>query len=141
MLDQEGNNAPAPWVPFTRAGWDFGAFSLANIEFENTTSDITNVFGANSSQAAEAAANPTKAQADFEGIIIHCAQGSALCTKNGGAPDLLPGESGGYAGFQALYGNVNVAPAINHGAASVDDLDGNPVADSHGNPGFPGFDP
>ncbi|MGO8920086.1 MAG: hypothetical protein ACLQJR_29655 [Stellaceae bacterium] len=139
MIDQNGNNAPAPWVPFTRAGCDVGAFSIANIEFENITSDITNVFGASSPQASEASTNPTLATADFEGIIIHCAQGSALCTK--GAPDLLPQEPGGYSGFNALYGNVNVAPAINHGAACVNDLDGNPVADSHGNCGFPGFDP
>jgi arylsulfatase A-like enzyme len=127
-------------VPFTRAGCDVGAFSLANLEFENVTSDITNVFGAGSPQAMEASSNPTKATADFEGIIVHCAQGSALCAKNG-APDLLPDEPGGYNGFQALYGNVNVAPAINHGAPSVNDLDGNVIADSHGNPGFPGFDP
>jgi hypothetical protein len=140
MVDQHGKNAPAPWVPFTRAGCDVGAFSLANIEFENVTSDITNVFGAGSPQALEASSNPTKAQADFMGIIVHCAQGSALCAK-GGAPDLLPDEPGGYTGFQALYGNVNVAPAINKGAAFVNDLDGNPVADSHGNFGFPGFDP
>ncbi|HWE73534.1 MAG TPA: hypothetical protein VG328_10280 [Stellaceae bacterium] len=140
MVDQGGKNAPAPWVPFTRAGCDVGAFSLANLEFENVTSDITNVFGAGSPQAQEASTNSTKAIADFEGITVHCAKGSALCAKNG-APDLLPDEPGGYDGFQALYGNVNVAPAINNGAASVNDLDGNPVADSHGNPGFPGFDP
>ena len=76
MLDQAGKNAPAPWVPFTRAGCDVGAFSIANIEFENITSDINNVFGANSPQAMEAASNPTKAVADFEGILIHCAQRS-----------------------------------------------------------------
>ncbi len=140
MIDQNGKNAPAPWVPFTRAGCDVGAFSLANLEFENVTSDITNVFGAGSPQAMEASSNPTKATADFEGIIVHCAQGSVLCAKNG-APDLLPDEPGGYSGFKALYGNVNVAPAINHGAPSVNDLDGNVIADSHGNPGFPGFDP
>jgi hypothetical protein len=35
MLDKRGKNAPAPWVPFTRAGCDYGAFSTANIEFEN----------------------------------------------------------------------------------------------------------
>ncbi|HEY1983434.1 MAG TPA: hypothetical protein VGH13_25405, partial [Xanthobacteraceae bacterium] len=140
MIDQNGKNAPAPWVPFTRAGCDVGAFSLANLEFENVTSDINNVFGANSPQAAEAKANSQKAIADFEGIIIHCAKASALCAKNG-APDLLPDEPGGYDGFQALYGNVNVAPVINHGSPSVNDLDGNVVADSHGNSGFPGFDP
>ena len=140
MVDQQGKNAPAPWVPFTRAGCDVGAFSLANLEFENVTSDVNNVFGPNSPQAAEAKSNSTKAVADFEGIIVHCALNSPLCAKNG-APDLLPDEPGGYTGFQALYGNVSVAPAINNGQAFVNDLDGNPVADSHGNFGFPGFDP
>ncbi len=140
MVDQNGKNAPAPWVPFTRAGCDVGAFSLANLEFENVASDITNVFGAGSPQALEAAANHNKAVADFEGIIVHCALNSPLCAKTG-APDLLPDEPGGYAGFKALYGNVNVAPAINKGAAFVNDLDGAPVADSFGNFGFPGFDP
>ena len=140
MVDQQGKNAPAPWVPFTRAGCDVGAFSLANLEFENVTSDVNNVFGPNSPQAAEAKSNSTKAVADFEGIIVHCAFNSPLCAKNG-APDLLPDEPGGYTGFQALYGNVSVAPAINKGQAFVNDLDGNPVADSHGNFGFPGFDP
>jgi hypothetical protein len=139
MLDQAGKNAPAPWVPFTRAGCDVGAFSIANIEFENITSDINNVFGANSPQAMEAASNPTKAVADFEGILIHCAQGSPLCAKNS-APDLLKDEPGGYNGFTALYGNVNVQPQISP-TGPVKDLDGNVVADSHGNPGFPGFDP
>ncbi|HJY70003.1 MAG TPA: hypothetical protein VJ254_25040, partial [Streptosporangiaceae bacterium] len=28
---------PAPWVPFTRAGCDVGAFSTANVELENTS--------------------------------------------------------------------------------------------------------
>ena len=40
MLAPNGKNAPAPWVPFTRAGCDVGAFSIANIEFENVGSDI-----------------------------------------------------------------------------------------------------
>src|SRR5580704_7632982 len=44
MVDQRGKIHPAPWVPFTRAGCDVGAFSVANIEFENTTSDVDNVF-------------------------------------------------------------------------------------------------
>src|SRR5215472_8431103 len=48
MVDQRGKIHPAPWVPFTRAGCDVGGFSLANIEFENTGSDVTNVFGASS---------------------------------------------------------------------------------------------
>jgi hypothetical protein len=139
MLDQRGKNAPAPWVPFTRAGCDVGAFSIANIEFENVGSDINNVFGPNSPQAMEAASNHNKAVADFEGIIVHCAKQSPLCAKNS-APDLLPDEPGGYNGFTALYGSVNVQPQILP-SGPVKDLDGNIIADSHGNNGFPGFDP
>jgi hypothetical protein len=140
MIDQRGKTHPAPWVAFTRAGCDVGAFSTANIEFENISSDITNVFGSNSPQALEAKANPAKAIADFEGIAIHCAKNSALC-GTGGAPDLLPDEPGGYSGFQALYGNVSVAPQINGGQPVINDLDGLPITDGNGNVGFPGFDP
>jgi hypothetical protein len=140
MIDQRGKVHPAPWAVFTRAGCDVGAFSTANIEFENITSDITQVFGPTSPQAAEAKATPTRAVADFEGIAIHCAKNSTLCSQGAG-PDLLPDEPGGYVGFNALYGNVSVAPQITHGQPVVNDLDGNPIADSHGNPGFPGFSP
>src|SRR6185312_8245511 len=47
---------------------------------------------------------------------------------------------GGYSGFSALYGNANVQPQISP-QGPVLDLDGKIVADSNGNPGFPGFDP
>ncbi len=49
-------------------------------------------------------------------------------------------EPGGYNGFTALYGNADVQPQISP-KGSVTDLDGNVIADSHGNPGFPGFSP
>jgi len=143
MIDQAGQIAPAPWVPFTRAGCDVGAFSIANIEFENVSGDIYNVFGANSPEAAEAASNFDKAVADFEGIAIHCAQGSPLCA--GGMPDMLPDELGGYTGFMALYGNKFVAPAVTGipGNLVVKDLDGVAIEDDNSPPnvGFPGFDP
>jgi hypothetical protein len=93
MVDQQGKIHPALWVPFTRAGCDVGAFSVANIEFENITTDVTNVFGAGSPEAAEATSNPTKAKADFLGIAVHCAQNSPICTK--GKPDVLTDEPGG----------------------------------------------
>ena len=53
---------PAPWVPFTRAGCDVGAFSTANIELENTAVDIPKVFGPNSPEAQQLNAdkNPFK---------------------------------------------------------------------------------
>jgi hypothetical protein len=134
MIDQRGKIHPAPWVPFTRAGCDVGAFSVANIEFENIGLDITTVFGAGSPEAQEAQSNPTKAQADFLGIAVHCAQNSALCAP--GKPDLLPDEPGGYAGYKALFGNKYVQPQISP-AGPVTDIDGNVIEDSSGNPGFP----
>jgi hypothetical protein len=144
MIDQQGKTHPAPWVPFTRAGCDVGAFSTANIELENIGLDVKTVFGAGSPEAAEALANPpdpatgaSKAVADFEGIAIHCAQGSATCST--GRPDLLPQEPGGYAGFNGLFGNKYVAPVVFGGPAV--DLDNNPIVDALGNAGFPGFSP
>src|SRR5260370_37400477 len=63
MLTADGKNAPAPWVPFTRAGCNVGGVSTANIELENTNIDIPTVFGATSPEAAEvAASDPTPAQ-------------------------------------------------------------------------------
>jgi hypothetical protein len=146
MVDQRGKIHPAPWVPFTRAGCDVGAFSVANIEFENTTSDINNVFGPTSPEHAENLANHAMAVADFEGIAIHCAQASPLCAGSAhAAPDRLPDEPGGYTGFQALFGNKYVAPALNHSSSIIiKDLDGVTISDGPngtGNPGFPGFDP
>src|SRR5213595_3000219 len=99
MINENGKNAPAPWVPYTRAGCNFGAVGTANTLLENIGIDIPTVFGANSPEAAEAKANPAQATADFVGIGVHCAQGNALCspTKTGKA-DLLPDEPGGYSG-------------------------------------------
>jgi hypothetical protein len=134
MVNQQGKIHPAPWVPFTRAGCDVGAFSVANIEFENITSDLTNVFGAGSPEAMEASSNPTKAKADFLGIAVHCAQSSPVCAK--GKPDVLVDEPGGYQGFNALFGGVNVQPAVSP-KGPVKDIDGNVIADASGNPGFP----
>ena len=129
MIDANGNNAPAPWVPYTRAGCNVGAVSIANIELENVTSDVTTVFGANSPEAAEAKANRTQAIADFEGIAVHCAAGDAICSSaNGGQPDRLSQEPGGYAGFNGLFGHKSVAPVISPGTA-LTDIDGKLITD------------
>lgn len=145
MVDQRRKIHPAPWVPFTRAGCDVGAFSVANIEFENTTSDVDNVFGPTSPEHNENVANHHLAVADFEGIALHCAKGSPLCAGSAhAAPDKLPDEPGNYNGFQALFGNKYLAPALNHSSSIViKDLDGVAISDGPsgiGNPGFPGFD-
>ena len=157
MVNEKGKTAPAPWVPFTRAGCDVGAFSVANIEIESIPADIRTIFGAGSPEdvsvsAALALPNTPanqparqKPNTDYLGIAIHCALGSPLCNNPQARPDLLPDEPGGYAGFKALYGNVNVAPAICSAAGSapcgrngnVKDIDGNDIRDAYGQPGFP----
>src|SRR6202007_2146769 len=63
-----GLNVPAPWVPFTRAGCDVGAFSTANIVLERAPFDVSKVFGAGSTQAAETGTNQSN---DFIGAAIH----------------------------------------------------------------------
>lgn len=40
MVTPAGKNAPAPWVPYTRAGCDVGAFSTANLEVESANPDL-----------------------------------------------------------------------------------------------------
>jgi hypothetical protein len=161
MLTAQGLNAPAPWVPFTRAGCDVGGVGTANIELENTSIDIPTVFGANSPQATEAAASAaeaaklaahqpfplppdalsTLAQTDFVGIAVHCGLGGGICNGNSSSrPDLLPDEPGGYSGFKGLFGAKYVNPAITGGLPAVQDTNGNPITDGFAQSGFPGFD-
>src|SRR4051812_5226814 len=157
MINEAGRTAPAPWVAFTRAGCDVGAYSVANIEFESIPADVRTVFGLGSPEdvavsAALALPNTaanqparTAPSTDYLGIAVHCAQGSPLCSNSHARPDLLPDEPGGYSGFGALYGNVNVAPVICQGASGaacdasghVKDIDGNVTVDAYGRPGFP----
>ena len=144
MLTANGKNAPAPWVPYTRAGCNVGSVATANTILENIATDIPTVFGANSPQEQEVKANPNQATADFVGIGVHCAKGNALCSSaNGAKPDLLPNEPGGYSGYSALYGNKYVAPQISPNGP-MKDLNGNVIesTDSKGvtHVGFPGFD-
>jgi hypothetical protein len=140
MINENGKIAPAPWTPFTRAGCNFGSVATANTILENTAIDIPTVFGASSPEAAEVAANPAQAFADFVGVGVHCAQGSALCSAdNHGRPDLLPDEPGGYAGYNGLFGAKYVNPLI-HPNGPMTDLNGNVIQDATGHVGFPGFD-
>ena len=74
---------PAPWVPFTRAGCDVGDVSTVDQELENTAVDIPKVFGANSPEEQQLAADPDPYKdpetADYVGLAVHCATGSAFC--------------------------------------------------------------
>ncbi len=141
MAGANGRTAPAPWVPYARAGCNFGTVAAANTDLENTVPDVPLVFGAHSAEAKEAE-NPKlqdKAAADFEGLIIHCARGSAVCARSrGGRPDPLSDEPGGYHGYRALFGSKFVQPAISP-SGPVRNLDGAVIKDSSGDIGFPGY--
>jgi len=139
---------PAPWAPYTKAGCDWGAVATANVELENTGLDINTVFGPNSPEAQQVAADPDSFKdqetADYVGVAVHCAQGNALCAdatavKFGqaspsptAAPDLLPDEPGGYNGFTALFGHKYVAPVLGAGTPNVT-RDGYEVTNAAGN--------
>jgi hypothetical protein len=140
MINEHGKIAPAPWVPYTRAGCDVGAVATANTVLENTAIDIPTVFGAGSAEAQEVVDNPGQAFADFVGIGVHCGSGSALCDPaNNGKPDLLPDEPGGYSDYNGLFGAKYVNPVINP-SGPMTDLNGNTIQDATGHIGFPGFD-
>jgi hypothetical protein len=136
---------PAPWVSYTRAGCDVGNVSVANTVLENNSiapgGDISTVYGVPSPEASEPAALRFT---DFVGIAVHCAKVQSVCNNQYGSPhakaDPLPDEPGGYSGYSALFGAKYVNPAITGGQTAVNDINGNPVTDTAGNPGFPGFD-
>src|SRR4051812_32505493 len=139
MINENGKIAPAPWVPFTRAGCDVGVIGTANTVLENTAIDIPTVFGPGSDEASEVATNPGQAFADFVGLGVHCAQtSSSVCGASTHAkPDLLPDEPGGYTGYSGLFGAKYVNPVI-HPGGPMTDLDGQPIQDATGHLGFPG---
>lgn len=164
LLAETGKNAPAPWVAYTRAGCDFGAAGIADMDLENTSTDIATVFGRNSPEYAEgtssSSATRTQATADFEGIALHCAPGSPVCAAAAQvskvSPDALPDEPGGYTGYQGVFGHRYVVPALmsrigKPADTQLNDLNGNEIGylsvsnsgttpTSSVIPGFPGFD-
>ena len=164
---------PAPWVPLTRAGCDVGQVASANTVLENTAVDIPKVFGAGSPEDQQLNADKDTFKdaevADYVGVGVHCAQGSAFCATAKGVKfgqtspsptavtDTLPQEPGGYSGFQGLFGHRYVAPQLGAGTPNlsrngveITNKAGN-LVDENGNeidgqfaphpPGFPGFGP
>ena len=162
---------PAPWVPFTRAGCNVGEIATANAELENTAVDIPKVFGAGSPEDEQLVNDPDSYKdpetADYVGVAVHCAKGSAFCSSATGVKygqttpsstavaDQLPDEPGGYTGYQALFGHKYIAPQLGAGTANLTnngyevtnasgnlvDLNGNEIDGAYvaGHPGFPGY--
>ncbi len=164
LVNENGLNAPAPWPAYTKAGCDVGAIGIADIDLENTNADLATVFGLSSPEYAEGTSSSSttrnQAVADFEGIAVHCAQGSPVCgaasNVSKAPPDVLPNEPGGYANFQGIFGHKYVVPALQQRLGQtpngvLNDLFGNPIGyltigTSGSQPtsslqnGFPGFD-
>jgi hypothetical protein len=142
LTQPDGTNVPAPWLPYTRSGCNFGAVALADMELESVSTsafgDVATVFGTSSPQFQEAKTNSSKAVTDLEGVAVHCAQGSSVCAS--GEVDFLPATQN-YNGFRGLFGTQQIDPVLTGSDAGValTDLLGNPIQDINGNPGFPGF--
>ncbi|HEV8402002.1 MAG TPA: alkaline phosphatase family protein [Candidatus Limnocylindrales bacterium] len=127
------------------------AGAQVNVTATDPTGDMTKVFGADTPEWVEGRASQISpsgtaarnlAQTDFVGIAIHCAAGGGICNDNAAnaRPDPLPDESGGYTGYQALFGAKYVNPAINDGNGCVNGIEGQPIQDQFNQCGFPGFD-
>jgi hypothetical protein len=127
MLTADGKNAPAPWVPFTRAGCDVGAYSTANIVIERTPFDVNKIYGNPSVEASD----PNQFF-DFAGVAVHCAKGSPICgnANTKAVNDLLPQEPGLYSGYKGIFGAQYLNKVV-----QLRDLDGTPIN------GFAGFSP
>jgi hypothetical protein len=139
---------PAPWVPFTRAGCDVADVSTVNQVLENTSVDIPKVFGANSPEDQQLAADPDSFKdpetADYVGLAVHCAKGNAFCANaeavkygqttpsHTAVADTLPSEPGGYTGYQALFGHRYIAPQLGAGTPNVTE-NGYQVTNAAGN--------
>ncbi|MGH3508653.1 MAG: hypothetical protein ACRDPI_00305 [Nocardioidaceae bacterium] len=139
---------PAPWVPFTRAGCSVGDFSTANMVLENAKTDLPTVFGPNSPEVAQYAADPDPFKddetTDYVGVALHCAQSASICANakavrfgqsapsNVAVDDVLPTEPGGYHGYQGLFGAKYTDPQLGAGTPNVFHH-GYRVTDANGN--------
>ena len=135
-------------MPFTRGRLQRGRGRPANQELENASYDIPKVFGANSPEAQQLAADPDSFKdaetADYVGLGVHCARNAAFCANaeavkfgqttpsHTAAPDVLPDEPGGYNGYQALFGSKYIAPELGAGTPNLTQ-NGVPVTNAAGN--------
>jgi hypothetical protein len=116
---------PAPWVPYTARGCDFGAAAVANVVLENTgtgpNGDMTKVIrpgfaGMERGQASNAAPPNTAARALAQTDFVWHRRTLRLWRRDLcratpiARPDLLPDEPGGYNGFNGLFGAKYVNP-------------------------------
>lgn len=127
LITTGGKNTPAPWVPYTSHGCDFAGIGAADMELENTTSDVSQAFPGGLPAGLK---NGT----DIEGLAIHCSRADSttggVCAD--GETDTLSDEPGGYTGYKALFGAFQVNPFVtsaNHVYDGSQNTTFNPVYD------------
>ena len=146
-------NTPAPWVPYTRAGCDFGRDGARQRRarkhrhrperrhdqgVRRRLSGVERGPASNAAPAGTAARTSPRPTSSGSRSTAPRAAASARepARQAGSAAD----EPGGYNGFKGLFGAKYVNPAITGGSAVVNNLDGQPITDPFDQPGFPGFD-
>ena len=134
MINENGKIAPAPWVPYTRAGCDVGAVATANTVLENTAIDIPTVFGVGIAGGARGRERPRPARRSptSSASASTARRAPPVRTANNGKPDLLPDEPGGYSGYQGLFGAKYVDPRDQARRGPMTDLTGNTIQDASG---------
>lgn len=142
LVDEKGHNAPAPWVPYTRAGCRVGYFGMNGPVLESI-SEIPRLFPSTSQAYQDFEANNPNTATYYVGTAVHCPAGDRFCsTANNGISDVLPDEPNGYVGYNELLGNNNIAPLIGGtgpGNTTLYDLNGNPIGVTIGGNFVPGF--
>jgi hypothetical protein len=111
LITTGGKNTPAPWVPYTSHGCDFAGVGAADMELENTSSDVTQAFPGGLPSGLK---NTT----DVDGLAVHCSQADSatggVCAN--GETDTLSDEPGGYTDYKALFGAFQVNPLVTSGS-------------------------
>ena len=128
MINENGKIAPAPWVPYTRAGCDFGAVATANTILENTAIDIPTVFGAGSPEARRGRApNPGAGASPTSSASASTARRARRSARRRttARPDLLPDEPGGYSRLQRPLRREVRRPGRSSRRGPMTDLNGN----------------
>ena len=116
MVNENGKIAPAPWVPYTRAGCDVGEVATANTVLENTGIDIPPSSARVSRGIQANSDNPGARDAGVcrlrrprrplrAGLGDCSASQQRACRR---AAD----EPGGYSGFNGLFGAKYINPVI-----------------------------
>ena len=137
MINEDGKIAPAPWVPFTRAGCDVGSVAQRTRSWRTPRS---------TSPRCSAPARPRRPRRRRTRARRSPTSSASACTAprarrlrepaTHARPDLLPDEPGGYSGYKGLFGAKYVNPVIKP-SGPMTDLDGNTIQDANGHAASP----